>query len=199
MRDIISETRAFIEASMKGDPALSSLEIKDAGPSLTATIAPGRPPAAVGRVTYSPAPPFARETLVELIIRMQRIRWSRYDSYTLSMKPAGREDLVALRQRYSFSTTMSVGEGWHDLLAAQHEWLAALGPGGDFAFSDLKEKFGSLRAYTWGAFSDLCTEIIDASEHLSAHVCDVCGAPGRTRGRGWISTRCDDHKEEGDE
>lgn len=59
----------------------------------------------------------------------------------------------------------------------------------------VKEKFGTLRFY-----ADRATEqayaYINFAEHMSGRVCEECGAPGRTRGRGWIRTLCDTHHAE---
>jgi hypothetical protein len=35
------------------------------------------------------------------------------------------------------------------------------------------------------------SDIIDNAESKSYETCELCGEPGKTRGRGWISTQCD--------
>lgn len=59
----------------------------------------------------------------------------------------------------------------------------------------VKEKFGTLRFYTNHA-NERASAYIEFAEHLSGRVCEECGAPGRTRGRGWIRTLCDTHHAE---
>jgi hypothetical protein len=62
----------------------------------------------------------------------------------------------------------------------------------DFHFEQIKEKWGTLRVYT----SNSCPEIdkvIEEAEHISAVTCEICGAPGKTRGGSWVQTLCDIH------
>jgi hypothetical protein len=33
---------------------------------------------------------------------------------------------------------------------------------------------------------------------MSGRICETCGAPGKTRGRGYIYTACNEHAKEGD-
>jgi hypothetical protein len=58
----------------------------------------------------------------------------------------------------------------------------------------VKEKFGTLRFYVNGA-SDATYAAIQMAENMSARTCDICGCPGETGGQGWISTRCDAHRD----
>lgn len=205
MADIRTETRTLIEAALAGDPALASLSIVGITPDdLTATIAPGVPTARIGGITWSPAPPFTREDLVEVIVRMQRTRWRRFDAFTLSIPEIDHDEMrerLARHEALTFDSRMlwlECGPGWCDLLDATLGWIAEAQPRAWWKASQIKEKFGTLRIYS-NASSAWISSVIDAAEHLSGHVCDVCGAPGRTRGRGWVSTRCDDHREEGDD
>ena len=62
----------------------------------------------------------------------------------------------------------------------------------------VKEKFGSLRFYV-NAATDEHYNYIRFAENLSAVTCEDCGAPGKTRGRGWYYTACDKHTNDGDE
>ena len=65
-------------------------------------------------------------------------------------------------------------------------------------FEQVKEKFGSLRFYV-NAATDEHYNYIRFAENLSAVTCEDCGAPGKTRGRGWYYTACDKHTKDGDE
>jgi hypothetical protein len=35
------------------------------------------------------------------------------------------------------------------------------------------------------------SDVIQNAEHKSYDTCELCGEPGKTRGRGWITTQCD--------
>jgi len=57
----------------------------------------------------------------------------------------------------------------------------------------VKEKFGGLRFYVATATPEQYN-IISFAEHLSMTTCDVCGKMGKRSGRGWIVTRCKEHR-----
>lgn len=57
--------------------------------------------------------------------------------------------------------------------------------------SQVKEKYGELRFYMTSA-TDEMYELIDEAEEKSRYICETCGAPGSTRGTGWLTTLCDD-------
>lgn len=61
-----------------------------------------------------------------------------------------------------------------------------------FHWTQIKEKFGTLRAYSHGS-SDAIEEVVDWAEAVSTETCDVCGGLGRLRKNGWLSIRCDAH------
>lgn len=60
----------------------------------------------------------------------------------------------------------------------------------------IKEKFGGLRFY-YGldeVGSDPgVADLIERAEQIAARICELCRAPGRSRGGGWIKTLCDVH------
>jgi hypothetical protein len=56
----------------------------------------------------------------------------------------------------------------------------------------IKEKFGGLRFYYGGGDSDIYA-MVRMAEYMSFRMCEACGAPGKLRGGGWISTLCDEH------
>ena len=58
-------------------------------------------------------------------------------------------------------------------------------------FTQVKEKFGSLRVYTDGA-SAAQFELIDRAEELSMETCERCGRLGKLREGSWVVTLCDD-------
>lgn len=60
-----------------------------------------------------------------------------------------------------------------------------------FRFSQVKEKYGTLRLYTFG-HSAKVNKIIMKYEHLSKYVCQQCGKIGTYETPGWISYLCKD-------
>ncbi len=56
-------------------------------------------------------------------------------------------------------------------------------------FSQIKEKFGTLRMYTDG-FDDYIDGVTSMAESMSACTCEVCGIPGRQTKGGWVRTLC---------
>jgi hypothetical protein len=91
------------------------------------------------------------------------------------------------------------GEGWHDLLARMRVRIRAAiqADRGAFKFSQIKEKYGTLRVYWDGKLSPETSsqveEAIALAEAASACSCEVCGEPGRLHGNGWVTTRCAAH------
>lgn len=194
---IAIETRRIIEAALAGDPALASLAIAGASPeTLAVHIAPGVPAKSIGGSSYSPEPPFRRETLVALIVRVQRLRWLRAAPFTPLGMPPEEEDLQALHEKHTKAVVgFECGRGWTDLLDATFTWLNEIAPDRDWSPSQIKEKFGGLRFYWYGDLPDLGDEIIEAAEHASCHLCEVCGEPGALQSdHGWWSTRCREHR-----
>jgi hypothetical protein len=61
-------------------------------------------------------------------------------------------------------------------------------------FTQIKEKFGTLRVYGYNINDDE-QEILDKYERLSAKTCEVCGAEGHLREKsGWQYVACEEHK-----
>jgi len=56
----------------------------------------------------------------------------------------------------------------------------------------VKEKFGTLRFYTTGG-DRLIDGMIWFAESMSGRICEICGAPGKRHGSGWLRTLCDMH------
>lgn len=64
-----------------------------------------------------------------------------------------------------------------------------------FRFSDIKEKWGSLRIYTQGC-SEECQQLFDKYENLSLHFCKECGRKGKIHGKYYWVPLCDKHFKE---
>ncbi len=86
-----------------------------------------------------------------------------------------------------------VGGGWNGLI---REAFAVLRESGlpNIRVVQIKEKFGGLRFYFDGGNEALYKRIGEIEER-SYVTCDVCGGPGKTGGRGYICTRCDEHRD----
>jgi hypothetical protein len=58
--------------------------------------------------------------------------------------------------------------------------------------AQIKEKFGGLRFYYDGG-DDVINGMVRMAETWASHACEECGAPGTSRGGGWIKTLCSTH------
>lgn len=88
-----------------------------------------------------------------------------------------------------------VGDGWYDLidiLCGSIQSYIDDNKKPQITVSQVKEKFGTLRFYTNGS-DDLITGMIWMAEHMSCRICETCGKPGKSRGKGWFYTACDEH------
>ena len=56
-------------------------------------------------------------------------------------------------------------------------------------FTQIKEKFGTLRMYTNG-YDDYIDGVVALAEMMSSVTCEVCGVPGRQTSGGWVQTLC---------
>jgi hypothetical protein len=154
---IADETRTLIETALAGDPALASLAVSGFSPEMLAVqIAPGQPPKLIGGFSYSPEPPLHRETLAELIIHMQRLRWQRAAPFVPEAMPPEERNLQALHKMHAKATVgFECGPGWTDLFDAVFTWLNEIASDRDWSPSQIKEKYGTLRFYWHGDLPDL--------------------------------------------
>lgn len=60
-------------------------------------------------------------------------------------------------------------------------------------FTQIKEKFGSLRLYM-SSYDDYISALERQAELMSYRICEVCGKPGKPNNNGWIKTVCEEHK-----
>lgn len=60
----------------------------------------------------------------------------------------------------------------------------------DFQFSQIKEKYGSLRLYCYGYKSEHTRDILAKYEELSTYICAKCGKPAKVITKGWIFPMC---------
>jgi hypothetical protein len=85
------------------------------------------------------------------------------------------------------------GDGWFNIInaacsaIARHEEHVGTT---EFMFTQIKEKYGTLRLYYNGG-DDYIAGVVAMAEGLSRDTCELCGAPGKLGGVGWLTTRCD--------
>ena len=60
-------------------------------------------------------------------------------------------------------------------------------------FDQVKEKYGGLRLYFSGG-DDYVEGLVSMAEAISYYVCEVCGNKGEANKGGWISVRCETHR-----
>lgn len=81
------------------------------------------------------------------------------------------------------------GEGWRSLIEPLLEECKEK----HVQVAQVKEKFGTLRFYVYGADPDLQHRIAVAEEK-SAHICELCGEEGALKNIGsWLKTLCPTH------
>lgn len=100
---------------------------------------------------------------------------------------------------------LEVNEGWlpliwdmcEQLLASREALNVPISEENPLYFVQIKEKFGTLRAYaTMSTEED--EKIISMFEDMSQFVCDICGEPGRLRGQYWLYAACEAHTKSSD-
>lgn len=52
-------------------------------------------------------------------------------------------------------------------------------------------KIADFRKKFYRSTEEKISDIISDAEHKSYDTCELCGEPGKTRGKGWITTQCD--------
>jgi len=95
------------------------------------------------------------------------------------------------------------GDGWYNIidgvcaLVENHNSNQKLNnlPKVEFVATQVKEKYGTLRFYYYGG-DNYIDGVVAMAEFLSGVTCETCGAPGKTRGSGWVRTLCDEHAKE---
>jgi hypothetical protein len=107
---------------------------------------------------------------------------------------------------------IETGEGWYEILSSlcwmikqyedsiiwQTEWNQKTNPEykSDYfpvKFDQIKEKYGGLRVYFSGG-DQYIEGLVSMAEAMSYKICDICGNKGEANEQGWISTRCEAHR-----
>lgn len=86
------------------------------------------------------------------------------------------------------------GDGWFNIIKTACDLISSRtnADTADFLLTQIKEKYGTLRIYYAGG-DEYIAGIVDMAEAISAHTCEICGAPGKSNGGGWLTTRCETH------
>lgn len=99
---------------------------------------------------------------------------------------------------YDYSYIRGIGElpsGWHKLFFQLCEDIRQPLIDADyldkFRFSQVKEKYNTIRCYTFGA-PETVHDIIEKYEYISRFICQRCGKPATYETIGWITSYCDD-------
>lgn len=129
-------------------------------------------------------------------------RWRRLDAlrYNRALDRACRGDKTALLKYYGYGKD----EKWNEWAEKQVE-VALADPEPQckqvpkacpqVVATQVKEKYGTLRFYTMGG-DEVTWAMESLAESMSARMCEVCGAPGKTLAGGWIRTLCKIHADE---
>lgn len=94
---------------------------------------------------------------------------------------------------------LEIGDGWYCIineLCFKIEQYFRKNPDlrSQFAFTQVKEKFGTLRVYYHGG-DDTIDSYVDKAEQDSAITCETCGKIGKlNKQQGWLYTSCEEHK-----
>lgn len=86
---------------------------------------------------------------------------------------------------------LAIGNGWANLFETLCRDIKAVNPGPDFAFMQVKEKFGGLRTYC-SLYNDQIEKLIEEAEANSFKTCESCGTTENVTvgGLNWIQTLC---------
>ncbi len=108
------------------------------------------------------------------------------------MKPENKKFLIETYPGWFDEYVLQCGDGWFQLIIDLCEEIKqTFGDIPNFKFSQVKEKFGGLRAYT-NPTSEKVYSIIHKYEVKSFTICEDCGAPGEhsVPNGTWIRTLC---------
>ena len=81
----------------------------------------------------------------------------------------------------------TVGKGWHTLVEECYNVCVK----NKVNIAQVKEKYGTLRFYTFGGTTEVYDKILDICAR-SEYICEFCGKGGRLVDLGWYYTLCPD-------
>lgn len=99
---------------------------------------------------------------------------------------------------YDYTYIRGIGElpeGWHKLFLQMCEdirqSLIDANYLDEFKFSQIKEKYNTMRCYHLGA-PETVDDIIMKYEHMAYYICTKCGKPATCETQGYLTSYCDD-------
>ena len=97
---------------------------------------------------------------------------------------------------YTYNELDALEYGWkkafgYELLCELRDELIKGNYLNDYSIAQIKEKYGTLRWYDFGA-PEGAYNIIRKYERLSAEYCYICGSPATYETTGWINYVCED-------
>lgn len=104
-------------------------------------------------------------------------------------------------KRHGIGALVAIHQGRHPVLLDHHVESAkhdlerdiVIPPKIPHVFIEqIKEKFGGLRFYYQGG-DDYISGLVSMAEDWANRSCEMCGAPGKKMGGGWIRTVCEQH------
>lgn len=103
-----------------------------------------------------------------------------------------------LSEDYDYTYIKGIGEvpeGWERLFLLycknMRKELIKYNYLDDFRFTQIKEKYGSMRLYNNGIPKDSnCDNLEYIYDHLSTYVCEYCGNPAKYISKGWVTQFC---------
>ena len=118
--------------------------------------------------------------------------------YNRALTRALNGDIAALEKRYTLNGVIS---DWNRLrmqndITNKKFRMVPEAPSQVVAVQ-VKEKFGGLRFYYDGGDEHI-SGMVTMAESWAASTCEVCGNPGKYRGKQWFYTACDEHTSEKD-
>lgn len=94
---------------------------------------------------------------------------------------------------YMLQTSAYVCLGWMQLIQDMLSEIKNLGAEESPVFTDIKDKYGTLRVYGYN-ISDEAQDIITKYARLSGETCMTCGAPGKMHVKNkWLYVACAEH------
>lgn len=116
--------------------------------------------------------------------------------------------LTKFPEHFKDHSDVSIGPGWvdlvEDLVYEVRDFLSKHNmPYNTFTFTQVKEKFGGLRAYynlehiddSYNELDDKLYDLVRLYESKSYTICENCAQPGSvTKDKGWILTLCESCK-----
>lgn len=96
---------------------------------------------------------------------------------------------------YTYITGLEIPNGWNQLFLQMCEDIRQPLIDADylnkFRFSQVKEKYNTLRCYHFGAPREVC-DIINKYEHMAYYICTKCGKPATYETQGYLASFCED-------